>query len=265
MNALYEWVRPEGVLAFFAIVGRVSGIFLVAPLFSNRAVPARVKIALIIMTSLILYPLVSGTALNVASKANDLTVLVLLLNEISIGLVLGYIASLVFASLQMLGEIFGMQLGLGIATIFDPANEGSAGVMTIMYVILGSLIFLSINGHHMILAGLVRSFDIIPVGKGFNLLNLMSVTTFVTKVFVVAIQICIPILVVTTVVSVVFGFMTKLSPSMGIYFNVGFIITPVVGILVVIVSIPLFRVLFTQLSAGLEGDLVTALKGMKGL
>lgn len=264
MKDLYALLTPETIATFFLVVARVSGLFMVAPLLSNHAIPARVRIALIIMLSLILFPLAPKAASLIAVKS-DLALIAQIFSEMTIGLILGFVAYLVFAAVQMAGELMGIQLGLAIATIFDPANEGSAGIMTSLYVILGSLFFLALDGHHLILAGLTRSFQIAPVGLGFNITQTYGITEMAAKAFAVALQIAVPLLVVSTVMNVVFGFITKLSPSMNIYFNTGFIIAPVVGIVVLIISFPLFRVLFTQITQGLEPDMVKILRELKGI
>lgn len=262
MNELYTMLRPEVVAGLFLIMARVSGVFLIAPLLGNNSVPSKVKIPLIIMTSLILFPLVPKTMAPAILK-NDLALISYIMVEVSIGFLLGLVAYIVFSTVQVAGEIFGLQGGLGMATIFDPANEGSAGIVTTLYVIMGSFIFLYLNGHHLILGGLFKSFAILPLGAGFTPNPEMGIVDTITRCFAIAIQISIPTLVVMTILNVVFGLLTKLSPSMNIFFNAGFIITPMVALVTLMLSLPLFRVLFSQLSEGLEPELLRVLKGMQ--
>lgn len=264
MTALYSWINPSYVAALFCVIARISGVFISAPLFSNRAVPARVKIAFVIVLSLILLPIVPQHQLHLDFKS-DLAIISILLVEVTIGLVLGFVAYLVFAAVQTAGELIGMQLGLGIATIFDPANEGSAGIVTSLYVILGALMFLALDGHHLIVAGLVRSFEAAPLGNGLNLVSSEHLSAILSKSFASALQITIPLLVVSTVMNIVFGFITKLSPTMNIYFNTGFIIGPALGLVILMLSLPLFRVIFTQLTEGMEPEMIRTIRTMKGM
>lgn len=264
MKELQDILNPQLITSFFLVLARISGLFIIAPLLSNQAVPARVRIALIIMLSLVIVPMAPKAAALLNLKS-DLSLISNIIVELTIGLILGFVCYLVFACVQMAGELMGIQLGLAIATIFDPANEGSAGIITSFYVILGSLLFLAMDGHHLMVAGLTRSFQIIPVGLGFNITQTFGLAEMAGKAFAVAIQITIPLLVVTTVMNVVFGFITKLSPSMNIYFNTGFIIAPIVGIIMLMISIPLFRVLFAQMTEGLEPGMIRVLRDLKGI
>jgi flagellar biosynthetic protein FliR len=263
VSELFAWIKPELLVGFFLVASRVTGIFLTAPLLSNKAVPPRVKISLILLTTLILFPLVDNAQVAVRPDS-DLHIMAMIVTEIMIGLSMGFVAYLVFAAVQSAGELMGMQLGFGIATIFDPANEGAAGILTVLYVSFGALLFLHLNGHHLVLAGLSRSFEVVPVGEGVSLAASPGIISFMARTFVVAIQIAIPLLVVSTVLNVCFGFITKLSPQMNIYFNVAFIITPVIGIIVLMASLPLFRVLFGELTKGLEPEMIRVLIQMKG-
>ncbi len=263
MNELYAWIKPEVIASLFLIMARVSGVFIAAPLLGNHAVSPRIKIPFVIMTSLILLPMVPK-APDLMLIKSDLAMISFLVVELTIGFLLGLVAFVVFSTVQVAGEIFGLQGGLGMATIFDPANEGSAGVMTILYVIMGSFIFLYLNGHHLILGGLFRSFAIVPLGAGFPVSPDLGLVDVITKSFAIAIQISVPMLVVMTILNVVFGFLTKLSPSMNIFFNAGFIITPIVAIITLMMSLPLFRVLFSQFTEGLEPELLRMLRHMQG-
>lgn len=258
-----ELLKPEFAIAAFLVVARMSGLFLVAPLFSNRAVPARAKIALVIMFALITLPLVSFQARPILLTSN-LALLLVIVQELTIGLVLGFACYLVFAAVQVGGELIGNQVGFSVATLFDPANEGASGILTMFYVIIGALLFLSLDGHHIMLAALTKSFQIIPIGGSANLGISAGITELITKIFVVGMQVAIPLILVLTMLNFIFGFVNKLSPQMNIYFNTGFILGPVVGIVVLIVSVPLFRVLITQLTQGMEPDLIQLMKALKG-
>jgi len=260
----WDIVKPEFVVTAFLVIARISGVFLIAPLFSNRAVPSRVKISFVVMFTLIILPMIS-TQIRPVLLTSNLALVISLLREITLGLVLGFACYLVFAAIQVGGELIGNQLGFSVATLFDPANEGASGILTMLYVILGALIFLSLDGHHIILAALTKSFQILPLGAPFELKISAGVVELITKIFIVGMQMAIPLILVLTMLNFIFGFVTKLSPQMNIYFNTGFILGPALGIIVLMVSLPLFRVLLTQLTQGMEPDLIELMKGLKGI
>ncbi len=260
----WDVIRPEFVISIFLVVARISGLFLIAPLFSNKAVPARMKIAFVVMFSLIIVPMISMKPRPIL-LTSDVALLVAILQEVTLGLVLGFACYLVFAAVQVAGELIGNQVGFSVATLFDPANEGASGILTMFYVILGALLFMALDGHHIILAALTKSFQILPVGIPFELKISAGIVELITRIFIVGMQAAVPLILVLTMLNFIFGFVNKLSPQMNIYFNTGFILGPVVGIIVLIVSIPLFRVLMTQLTEGMEPDLIQLMKALKGI
>lgn len=250
------------IVKFFFILFRVGGVFIVSPLLSNRSVPAPVKLCIIIFLSLLLMPAVGSYP---SSAINSLWAMaVIVLQELSIGFIIGFAASLIFSAIQFAGEIFGLQMGFSMASILDPASLGESSVITSFYIILGGLFFLYLDGHHLILTALIKSFQALPLGNPFSVMVAYSLSDLVTKLFIFSIQIASPILVVIAVLNVMFGLISKLSPSMNIYFNVGFIIGPLVGFSVLILSLPLFRVLVFQMTERMEGDLLMVIRAMKG-
>lgn len=257
-------INIEDVVRFLLILFRMGGLFLVAPLLSNKSFPRQVKLAMLLMTSFLLLPLVPFKPSSEILTSN-LGLLILILQETTIGLVLGFVAYIAFSVITTAGEVFGMVIGFSIATVFDPANEGSSGVLTSLYVIIGGLIFLYLDGHHVMLSALVRSFNILPLGYSFNLQIGWSIVGIIAKIFMIAVQMAAPVLVVLTVLNIIFGVITKLSPQMNIYMNTGFIISPIVGMLILILSLPLFRVLLTHVTSGMGDDLVMTIRQLKGI
>jgi flagellar biosynthetic protein FliR len=263
MSTLSDILDFQNLLGFLLILFRVLGVFLAAPLLGNRAIPSVFTISFSFILSVLLFPVVKFEPME--GVHSDLMILQYVLQEVTIGVIIGFVAAIVFAAVQAAGEIFGIKLGFSIAQIIDPSNNGSSSVFGSFYVILGALIFLYLNGHHAIIAATVQSFHILPIGDGFVLSRDLILSDYVVKMTVVAIQMAAPVIVVLTLLSLIFGFITKLSPQMNIYFNVGFIIGPVLGLITIMVTLPLFRVLMTNLTLGLEADLVRALTALKGV
>ncbi len=250
------------IVKFFFILFRVGGVFMVSPLLSNRSVPTRIKLCIAIFISLLMMPL---TAPYPSSSAGSLwAMLSIVIQELSIGFIIGFAASIVFAAIQFAGEIFGLQMGYSMSSILDPANLDQASVITSFYIILGGLFFLYVDGHHTILSALIKSFQYLPLGKGFSVAVGYTLSDLVARLLVFSIQIASPMLVVIAVLNTMFGLISKLSPQMNIYFNVGFIIGPLVGFSVLILSLPLFRILIVGMTQNMEGDLLRVIRAMKG-
>lgn len=143
-------LHVDQIILFVLVMARLSGVFIVSPLLSNRSVPNRIKLLIVLSISFLLVPVVAHTKGLVAR--NHIELLAFIFEELTLGLVIGFVASLVFAAIQAAGEILGMQAGYGIATIFDPSTEVDTGVLTTLYIVLGALLFLYLDGHHLILS-----------------------------------------------------------------------------------------------------------------
>lgn len=248
-----------GLLIFF----RCLGIFFVSPMLGNRAVPQQVRIAFSLLMAVAILPFVEFPNVKLA-LSNDVLLITMIVQEVTIGIIIGFVAAIIFACVSFVGEIMGLKLGFAIAQIVDPNNQGSAGLFTSFLVLIAGLLFLVIDAHHYILLGLRESFEVIPVGQQFSLEVGAHLNGLLTKVFAIAIKICAPIIVVMTILYFAYGFITKLSPQMNIYFNIGFVLSPILGILVVMVSLPMFRLLLTNLFGNLDHELIAALAVMKG-
>ena len=259
---LYEWVNVNQVTAFLLIAIRLSGVFMISPLFSNRAVPARIKIALIVMLSISMLPIVARV--KMIQPNSSIQLIVWAIQEVSIGVIIGFVASILFAAVTTAGDLIGMQIGYSMAQIFDPANETDSGVITSFYVILAGLLFLYLDGHHLILSAMTRSFEILPIGKGFNLQGGYTITELTANVLVAAIQIASPAIFVVLILNFMFGLITKLSPQMNIYFNAGLVVGPILGIIVLMVTLPLFRVLIMQMTERLNPEMLKMIHALKG-
>lgn len=262
MTGFYELFRFESLIGFLLIAFRIGGIFISAPILNSRSVPRRLKVGLVIMMALLLVPIVPN---HVIQTTSHLSLVLMIIGEVTIGLLIGFTSYLVFAAIQMGGEMVGNQVGFGMSQIFDPTNQDESSVVASFMVLFGSLLYLHLDGHHLILSGVTRSFSILPLGQGFNLSIATTITDFVAKIFIISIQITAPILVVMTLLNFVFGLVTKVSPQLNIFFNLGFILSPIVGLLVLLLSLPLFRVLMTSLTEQMGPDILRLLHDLKGI
>lgn len=261
--SLADIISVEGILTFLLIVFRLAGLFLAAPMLSNRSVPAPVKVAFCLMVSTIIFPNVSYS--NPEAITSDLLIAQLALQEVLIGVFLGFAANVLFTAVQMAGEFFGVKVGFAIATIVDPANQGAAGILTSVYIVIASLLFLFLNGHHLMIGALLESYSILPIGQGFDLSSAAArLPELMSHILVIAIKMTAPVLIVLTLLSFVFGFVTKLSPQMNVYFNVGFVLAPMLGFVTMLLTLPLFRILMTDLTGSFEPELMNLIYQLKG-
>jgi flagellar biosynthetic protein FliR len=223
---------------FLLVVVRGSGLFLTAPVFGHQLVPSQMKVALILLLALITVPTLQTLDFAPAESLVDLAAMVL--RELMVGFLIGFMFRLLFKAAEMAGSMAGYQVGLSLSTAFDPSVGDSVGAFGRYWMILATLIFLSINGHHLIIRAFNESYVTIAPGQ----MNVDGSTAelmirYSAYVLVLAIKIAAPVLVTLVLMDVALGTVSKVMPTMNI-FIVGFPLKIGVGMLVVAMSLPIF-------------------------
>jgi flagellar biosynthetic protein FliR len=218
---------------------RFMALIMSAPILSSRAMPIRVKILLGFLLASTTSPLISAPAPN-----SDF--LLLLLQNILVGVILGFSLRLIFAAIEFAGDIAGLQIGLGFALLIDPMSSRQTPLIGNFFGVLASLVFLAINGHLMLIIQLVESFKVIPLnGEGLQLINFSVIVSWGGELFKIALLLSLPVVVVLLIVNISLGIMARIAPQLSI-FSVGFSLSLVVGLLVLWVSLPYFAAPFER-------------------
>ncbi len=244
---------------FLLILLRVSVMLVVAPIFGHRFYLARAKIGLAFAVSLVVYPLLAGQQLQVPTAL--IPYILVMVREVIMGLILGYVILLLFVGIQFAGQMAGMQMGFGIVNVFDPQSHSQISIIARFLNILAILLVLSLDGHHMVLRGMMASFEAVPLGGVVLTAPVMErIIMLSAQVFVIAVKISAPMLICLFLVSVALGILARTVPQMNV-FIVGFPVQMAIGLTVLVASLPLFQVLLTRALAMLERDLM-ALVGL---
>jgi flagellar biosynthetic protein FliR len=148
---------------FLFILLRVGGIMTVAPLFGHRNIPKSVKLGLIGIVSLILVPVVSVPDIGSITGLGE--IFVVAAKEVSLGLIIGFISNVIFLGVQMAGHMIGFQMGFMVAQVIDPSSGQQVSILGQFKFILAILIFLAIDGHHLLINAVVGSFNVVPMGE----------------------------------------------------------------------------------------------------
>jgi flagellar biosynthetic protein FliR len=163
-----ESIFPEQTFAFGLIVAaRVGGVLLFAPVLGSRRVPAPIRLGLVVVTTVALFPVALVGSKLVGSKLPPTELCgfgFLLVRELLVGAMLGYVASLILAAAQMAGNVLDLQIGFGSAAIFDPATGSASPILAHVYDVVASVAFITLDGHHTLLEALGRSWELLPVG-----------------------------------------------------------------------------------------------------
>lgn len=212
---------------------RITAFFAIVPIFGSRLVPVRIRILLGGVVTLILYPLLPPMPdIEGMSLAN----MVVTVQQIGIGLALGFVVLSLFQVFVLAGQSIAMQMGLGYASMMDPANGVSVTVLSQWYLTLVTLIFVSINGHLVIFEILIESFYTLPVGPtGLAPDSFMQLAQWGSWMFSSAISIALPAIAALLLVNLSFGVMSRAAPQMNI-FALGFPIGMMVGLFVLWLS-----------------------------
>ncbi len=235
---------------FFLLIFRGSGLFLAAPILGHKSVPITVKIGLMILLAIVVSPSLHDVTIPEAGSTVELAGMVL--RELMVGLLLGFFFSLLFKAAEMAGALTGFQIGLVVAQAFDPNAGGQVAIIGRLWILLASLIFMAINGHHLVIQAFNESFQIIPPGQvliqGGTAELILKYTSYT---LVLAVKIASPVIVTLVLTDVALGTMAKMMPSMNI-FIVGFPLKLGVGLAVTAMSLPIFGYVLEKSTAYLN-------------
>ena len=225
-------------------LSRILGLVAAAPLFGNAAVPVSTKVSLGVLLAMIIAPTVPALP---ATDPMSMAGLLILTQEMLIGLAMGFSIRIVFAAIEMAGEISSLTMGLGFASFFDPQTKGRSSAISQFLTMLATLMFLTVNGHLVLLAALAESFVSLPVsaspisGGGFQ-----QLAAWGAEIFRSGVQISLPIVAALLLTNVALGILTRAAPQLNI-FGIGFPVTLGVGLLVLSMVLPYFAVPFQNL------------------
>ena len=243
---------------FFLIFLRVSAIMISVPLFSSKSIPVIFKAGLSLSISIILFPI-----LNLDNNPFHLDVIsfgIGVSGEIVLGLIIGLSVRLVFAGIQLAGQIIGFQMGLAIANILDPMTSAQNSIIAQFYNIIAMLIFLAINAHYWFIKATVESFRLIPpFDFQFSGPLMEHLIALSGNMFIIAVKIGAPVIVAMLLTSVAFGLVARTVPQMHI-FIVAMPVNIMVGLIFLAITIPYLSSFLSQIFKTLGNDIFLILK-----
>lgn len=222
--------------AFMFPLARVLGLIAAAPVFNNASVPVRVKLLAGLAVTFAVAPMLPPPPqVEPASWAG----LAILLQQGLIGLLLGFTMRVVFAGVDLAGELIGLQMGLGFAVFYDPQNAGQSPIVAEFVGLLALLFFLALNGHLMVLALLAESFSALPVGVSPFPAGWETLLRWAAALFSIGVLLALPVIGALLVANIALGVLTKVAPTLNL-FAVGFPVTLMAGFAMLALSMPYF-------------------------
>jgi flagellar biosynthetic protein FliR len=253
-------ITPEGAEVFGLLLVRCLGFFIAGPLFAQRNLPAQVKILLGAATALVLFPMAPPLANPPFTHLPAF--LFAVAGEAFLGLILGFAATLPFVGIRMAGELIGVQMGFGIVSVMDPRQEQQLSVIAQLYDLLAVLLFLLLDGHHLLLRALATSVHTLPLGQaavGGSVAG--QLLALGGTVFVTALAVGGPLIAVLFLTDAAMGFVARTVPQMNV-FIVGFPVKIGLGLMGLALTLPFFTRSMDRLLMGMERDLLALLAGM---
>jgi flagellar biosynthetic protein FliR len=172
--------------------------------------------------------------------------LLMLVQQLLVGLTLAFAARIVFAAIEFAGELIGLQMGLNFAGFFDPMTGGEATAVSKFFGVSISWLFIVVNGHLLLISAVVQSFQAFPVGpEPFAFLRAMRPEVWGAEVFRLGLWIALPLVAMLLFVNLVLGIISRVAQQMNI-FAIGFPVTLGVGLLGVLLTLPMMQAPFTM-------------------
>ncbi|EDM82373.1 MULTISPECIES: flagellar biosynthetic protein FliR [unclassified Limnobacter] len=213
---------------------RILAILATAPVFDNRTVQRRTRVGLAALIAILMMPLLPAPP--VLSSAQAIPVLI---QQILIGVAMGFSMRLVFAAFEMAGDLLGLQMGLAFAQFIDPARGTQTPLIGSFLGVLAMLTFLVIDGHLLVIAAVVQSFELIPISANLAVVNSQSIAMAGSIMFMLALQISLPVMAAVLISNIVLGILARAAPQLNVM-SIGFSITIGVGLWILWVSLPYF-------------------------
>ena len=245
---------------FFLVFLRIGAVIMTIPVFESRSIPQVFKLALAFAASLMLYPMLNLSPLPAAKSIFSLGIGAA--GEILLGLAIGFSVKLIFAGVQMAGQMAGYQMGMAIANVMDPAESEQIPLLAQFNNLVALLVFLAINAHYWFIRALSQSYRLVPPFEArFDGSLAQHLVHLAGNMFVIAVQVGAPVIAVLLVTSVAFGLVARTVPQMNV-FIVAMPLKIGVGLLFLGFSLPYFAAFIKKAFNSLGPHIVSMLKVM---
>ncbi|MCW2267447.1 Flagellar biosynthetic protein FliR [compost metagenome] len=213
------------VASFILPLFRVAAVLMTMPVFGTTLVSARIRLYFAVAITVVIVPALPPLP---EVHALDLSALLLIAEQVIIGALLGMSLQLLFQVFVVAGQIVAIQMGMGFASMVDPANGVNVAVISQFLTMLVTLLFLAMNGHLVVFEVLTESFTTLPIGGGLLVNHFWDLAGRLGWVFGAALLLVLPVITALLVVNIAFGVMTRAAPQLNI-FSIGFPLTLVMG------------------------------------
>ncbi len=238
-------ILMTGMAQFMLPFFRIAAFFMAVPIFGNQLVAVRVRLLLALATAAAVFSILGDIP---EPDPLSIEMVLLIMQQILIGAALGFFVQVFFHIFVMAGQMVAMQMGLGFGSMIDPTNGVSVAVVSQFYVLLVTVLFLSLNGHLVVIEVMLNSFKLLPIGSG--MLHQSAVFKIASAggwMLASALLLALPAVTAILIVNFAFGVMTRAAPQLNV-FSLGFPFTMVFGIFILWVALSGFMPQYQKLS-----------------
>lgn len=250
----------NNVELFLLIFVRMTGLFVTAPIFGRKNIPVYLKIGFAFTTAILMASVIKVD--HIIATDSFLIYAGYIIKEFIVGVVIGYVAYIVFTSIYVAGQIIDMQIGFGMVNVYDPISNIQVPVTANLYFILAMIIFLVTNGHHVLIKALFQSFNLVPLGTaGIGPKMLDNIIGVFQQLFSIGFRIAAPIVAAVLITDVVLGIISKTIPQMNV-FILGMPLKILIGLIIIMITIPAFIYIVTMLTDNINIEIFKFIKDM---
>jgi flagellar biosynthetic protein FliR len=237
-NEILAQFSEQQVAGFLLVLGRVSPLFMLAPLFSNKLIPARGKSIVAVALTVGIWPIASQTGTRHKIPLDAFGFSALMLKEVLVGIVFALVLACLFAALSAGGSLLDTVIGFSFGSLVDPVSGNNSSLISNLYAMLGVAVFVAIDGDSWVIEGLARTYDAVPllsapdIGTATQGAQLAFAGVLPAALMVVA-----PVLLAVVLTDAALGVVTRVVPSLNV-FSVGFSAKIAVGLTVMAASLP---------------------------
>lgn len=237
MLAISDAQINQLVAYFIWPFARIVGMLLAEPLFASKSIPRRFKAGFALSLTILVAPLLPPLpAVPLVSAAG----VVILLQQLMIGIIIGFVMRIVITSVEIAGFLMATQMGLGFAMFFDPQHSSQVPAVSRVLTILTTLLFLAFDGHHVLISVLMDSFTKIPIGVSVPMLSLRLLAEWGGHLFSWGLWLSLPVVGSLLVANLAIGVMTRAAPQFNV-FSFGFPLTLMIGFISLYLMLPLME------------------------
>jgi flagellar biosynthetic protein FliR len=235
VNQLIQMVGANQTAGFILVLARISPLFVLAPVFSSRMIPARARGVAAVALTIGMAPVAMG---NHKVPTDVFALGELIVKELLIGLAFAFAVAVVFNALSIAGSFLDTLVGFSFGSLIDPITGTQSPVLSQVYSLVGVMIFIAIGGDGWMIRGLAETYDLVPLLAYPSMAALVGgANAAFTGIFVSAIQIAAPVLIAVTITDAAFGIVSRVSPQMNV-FAVGMPAKIIVALIILGASLP---------------------------